>query len=42
MAINLLLDEPEKSYAMLVKTLRFPFLQIEFKARVKGGNLFIA
>lgn len=41
-AIDLLVNEVKKSYAMPVQTVRFPFLLIEFKALGTGGSPFEA
>ena len=39
-AIGLLVNELKQSYAMPVRSLRFPFLQIEFRALAMGGSPF--
>lgn len=41
-AFDLQVNELEKTYSMSGRALRFPFLQIEFKAQANGGNQFIA
>lgn len=42
MAIEHLVGEPNQNYAKPVKTLGFPFLQIEFKSCSTGGDLYAA
>ena len=42
MAIDLLVDQFGRSYAVPDKKLRFPFLDIEFKSQAKNGTHFVA
>ena len=43
MIIDLLIDDQSKqSYAVLDQTLRFPFLNVEFKSQAKNGTHYVA
>lgn len=42
MAIDVLIDQSGRSYAVPDKKIRFPFLDIEFKSQAKNGTHFIA